>query len=97
MLFNDTRNRWSSWASRSLVHLRRAVGDLLPGLFFKRTTQVDATIGFVCGLLAMVAVLSWTRIDFTWHTLIGSAATILVGNASRFIRERFAAAKSTPT
>ena len=98
MLFTDTRNpvvelglKIASFTYGGLL------GTFFLGLFFKRTTQVDATIGFVCGLLAMVAVLSWTRIDFTWHTLIGSAATILVGNASRFIRERFAAAKSTPT
>jgi len=50
--------------------------------------QSDATLGFVCGLAAMVAVLAFTRIDYTWHTLIGCLATLLCGNASRMVRER---------
>ena len=39
-------------------------------------------------LAAMVAVLYGTRIDFTWHTFIGSTVTILAGNASWWIRKR---------
>ena len=49
--------------------------------------------GFVCGLLAMVGVLAFTRIDFTWHTLIGSAVTMLVGNGCRVARGWFAPAE----
>ena len=43
-------------------------------------------IGFACGLLAMVLVLAMTKIDFTWHTVIGSLVTILMGNLSWAVR-----------
>jgi hypothetical protein len=33
----------------------------------------------------MVLVLTYTRIDFTWHTLIGCTVTIAAGNLSRWI------------
>lgn len=89
MLFTDTRNpvielglKIASFTYGGLL------GTFLLGLLFKKTTQMDATIGFVCGLAAMAAVLTFTRIDFTWHTFIGSATTILVGNACRLVRER---------
>jgi len=98
MLFTDTKNpvvelglKIASFTYGGLL------GTFFLGLFFKRTTQVDAGIGFVCGLLAMTAVLAWTRIDFTWHTLIGSAVTILMGNVSRFVRGRWAAARNPVT
>ena len=87
MLFTDTRNpvvelglKIASFTYGGLL------GTFFLGLLFKRTTQVDAVVGFLCGLLAMVVVLTFTAIDFTWHTFIGSAVTILVGNASRFLR-----------
>jgi solute:Na+ symporter, SSS family len=61
------------------------LGTFFLGLLFKRTTQRDAFIGFVAGLAAMVLVLSYTGIDFTWHTLIGCLATILIGNLSSLV------------
>jgi hypothetical protein len=42
--------------------------------------------GFAAGLLTMVAVLGFTRIDFTWHTLIGCVSTIAVGVLTSAIR-----------
>lgn len=89
LLFTDTRNpvvelglKIASFTYGGLL------GTFFLGLLFKRTNQLDATVGFLCGLLAMVLVLAYTRIDFTWHTCIGSAVTILVGNGCRFLRER---------
>ena len=89
MLFTDTKNpvvelglKIASFTYGGLL------GTFFLGLFCKRAIQIDAAIGFGCGLLTMVAVLAFTRIDFTWHTLIGSAMTMLAGNASRFLRER---------
>ncbi len=58
------------------------LGTFFLGLIFKRTNQRDAFVGFVAGLLTMIAVLYYTKIDWTWHTLIGCTATILVGNIS---------------
>src|SRR5262245_9959975 len=62
------------------------LGTFFLGLFFRRTNQSDAAIGFVAGLIAMMLVLSRTQIDFTWHTLIGCTATILVGNLASLRR-----------
>jgi Na+/proline symporter len=89
MLFRDTRNPVVELGLKiaSLTY-GGLLGTFFLGLLSKKTTQLDATIGFLCGLLAMVVVLTFTHIDFTWHTLIGSVVTILVGHASRFLRER---------
>ena len=62
------------------------LGTFFLGLLFRRTIQRDALLGFLAGLLAMMAVLAFTTIDFTWHTLIGCLATIAVGVASSAIR-----------
>ncbi|MEW6062741.1 MAG: sodium:solute symporter, partial [Bacteroidota bacterium] len=62
------------------------LGTFFLGLLFKQTNQRDAYIGFVAGIVTMIAVLSYTTIDFTWHTLIGCLATILAGNLSALLR-----------
>lgn len=58
------------------------LGTFFLGLLFKHTGQTDAFLGFVAGIIAMIFVLTYTTIDWTWHTLIGSVVTILVGNIS---------------
>lgn len=87
MLFKDTRSpvvelglRIASFTYGGLL------GTFLLGLLFPQVEQIDATLGFLCGLAAMTAILAFTRIDFTWHTLIGSAVTILAGTACRYLR-----------
>ncbi|MCX6138344.1 MAG: sodium:solute symporter [Ignavibacteriales bacterium] len=87
MLFTDTRNpvvelglKIASFTYGGLL------GTFFLGLLFKRTNQTDAVIGFIAGLSAMIAVLSFTKIDFTWHTLIGCLVTISVGNACALVR-----------
>jgi len=89
MLFTDSKNpvieiglKIASFTYGGLL------GTFFLGLMFKRTNQKDAYIGFVAGIAAMTIVLSSTRIDFTWHTFIGSSVTILVGNLSSWIRAR---------
>ena len=90
MLFTNTKNPVVELGLKiASVTYGGLLGTFFLGLFFKRTRQVDATLGFIAGLLAMVAVLAFTRIDFTWHTFIGSAVTILVGNVSRAAREQW--------
>ncbi len=87
MLFRDTRNpvvelglKIASFTYGGLL------GTFFLGLFFRRTNQGDAVAGFIAGLVAMILVLTRTRIDFTWHTLIGCAVTIVVGNLVSFRR-----------
>lgn len=89
MLFADTKNpvvelglKIASFTYGGLL------GTFFLGLLFKHTTQRDAFIGFVAGLLTMVAVLTWTKIDFTWHTFIGCSATIIIGNMATLTRVR---------
>jgi Na+/proline symporter len=61
------------------------LGTFFLGLIFKKTRMVDAYIGFIAGLLTMIAVICFTKIDYTWHTFIGCLATILVGNISYYL------------
>jgi SSS family solute:Na+ symporter len=87
MLFADTRNpvvelglKIASFTYGGLL------GAFFLGLLFKRTRQMDACVGFIAGLLAMIGVLKFTQIDFTWHTFIGCLVTICVGNLSARMR-----------
>jgi Na+/proline symporter len=91
MLFKDTKSPVVELGLRiaSLTY-GGLLGAFFLGLFSTRTRQGDAILGFLCGLLAMVAVLAFTRIDYTWHTLIGCAVTLGVGNGNRWLRERLA-------
>jgi SSS family solute:Na+ symporter len=83
MLFTDTKNtvvelglKITSFTYGGLL------GTFFLGLFFRRTTDGGAMAGFIAGVAVMVSVLSFTNIDFTWHTMIGCLTTILVGTAS---------------
>lgn len=89
MLFTDTKNpvvelglKIASFTYGGLL------GTFFLGLLFKRTDQKDAYVGFVSGIVAMTLVLSMTKIDFTWHTFIGASVTMLLGNASWWLRSR---------
>jgi solute:Na+ symporter, SSS family len=87
MLFTDTRNpvvelglKIASFTYGGLL------GTFFLGLLFRRTDQTDAFLGFIAGILAMSAVITWTTVAYTWHTFIGCLVTIGVGNASAAIR-----------
>ncbi|MBI2428334.1 MAG: sodium/solute symporter [Ignavibacteriales bacterium] len=89
MLFTDTKNpvveiglKIASFTYGGLL------GTFFLGLLFKRTNQTDAYAGFVAGIVTMIVVLTYTKIDFTWHTLIGCLATIVVGNLVSALRPR---------
>jgi SSS family transporter len=87
MLFTDTKNpvvelglKIASFTYGGLL------GTFFLGLLFPKTDQTDAFAGFLAGILAMMAVLQFTKIDFTWHTLIGCLVTIAVANLTRAVR-----------
>lgn len=89
MLFTDTKNpvveiglKIASFTYGGLL------GTFFLGLLFKRTNQFDAFAGFVAGIVSMIIVLSYTSIDFTWHTLIGCTAAIIVGNLSNILTRK---------
>ncbi|MGE5498345.1 MAG: sodium:solute symporter family transporter, partial [Syntrophothermus sp.] len=86
MLFTDTKNpvvelglKIASFTYGGLL------GTFFLGLLFKKTGQRDAYAGFTAGILVMVYIIFFTKVDYTWHTFIGCAVTILCGNLSRFI------------
>lgn len=86
MLFTDTKNpvvelglKIASFTYGGLL------GTFFLGLFFKKTNQRDAFIGFIFGIISMILILKYTTVDYTWHTFIGCTATILVGNLSHLI------------
>jgi Na+/proline symporter len=64
------------------------LGTFFLGLFFAGTGERDAFVGFIAGLSAMVVVILFTTIDYTWHTLIGCAVTLIFGNFSARIFPR---------
>src|SRR5512147_2365117 len=89
MLFTDTKNpvveiglKIASFTYGGLL------GVFFLGLLFRKVAQVDAVAGFAAGIAAMSAVLLLTRIDFTWHTLIGCLVTIGTGNLVSLFRRR---------
>lgn len=55
------------------------LGTFLLGVLSKRATQEDALAGFVAGILVMVTVISLKLAAWTWFTVIGVTATLLVG------------------
>ena len=55
------------------------LGTFLLGVLFKRPSQEDALAGFVGGILVMVTVISLHVVAWTWYTIIGVTATILIG------------------
>jgi SSS family solute:Na+ symporter len=87
LLFTDTKNAVVELGLKiASVTYGGLLGVFFLGLFSKSTRERDAFVGFATGLAAMVAVLLWTRVDFTWHTLIGCLATLAAGKLSTTLR-----------
>ncbi len=64
------------------------LGTFLLGVFFRRPTQEDALAGFVAGIFVMVTVISLQLAAWTWYTLIGVCATLLIGNLTSLLSPR---------
>jgi solute:Na+ symporter, SSS family len=81
MLFKDSKNPvveiGLSIASFTYGGL---LGTFLLGLFFKKINQTEAFIGFISGILTMVYIIYFTKIAYTWYTIIGVIVTILIAN-----------------
>lgn len=56
------------------------LGTFLLGIFFSRVKQLDAIIGFACGITGMIFIIYFTKIAWTWYTIIGVIITISVAN-----------------
>lgn len=55
------------------------LGTFLLGVLMKGTSQEDALAGFVGGILVMVTVIALKLVAWTWFTVIGVSATVLIG------------------
>ena len=61
------------------------LGTFFLGLFFRRACQKDAFVGLTFGLAGMIIIMAFTPIDFTWHTLMGSLLTLVVGGTMTLV------------
>ena len=59
------------------------LGTFLLGIFFSKIKQTDAIIGFAAGILGMVFIIYFTKIAWTWYTVIGVIFTIVTANISK--------------
>jgi len=55
------------------------LGTFMLGLFVKNATQEDALAGFTSGIFVMIAVISLHLVAWTWFTIIGVIATLIIG------------------
>lgn len=64
------------------------LGTFLLGLFVKNAKQEDALAGFVAGIFIMIAVISLKLVAWTWFTLIGVSATLLIGGLLSLLSDK---------
>jgi Na+/proline symporter len=64
------------------------LGTFMLGLFIKKATQEDALAAFIGGIFIMVTVISLKIVAWTWFTLIGVIATILIGAFLNFLSRK---------
>ena len=55
------------------------LGTFLIGIFIKKARQEDALAGFIAGIFIMITVISLKLVAWTWFTLTGVLAALLVG------------------
>jgi len=63
------------------------LGTFLLGIFFKKINQSEAFTGFIAGILTMVYVIYYTKIAYTWYTIIGVVVTILIANLFNILKK----------
>ncbi len=56
------------------------LGTFLLGILFRNIKQVSAIIGFAFGILGMILIIYYTKIAWTWYTIIGVIITIAAAN-----------------
>ena len=56
------------------------LGTFLLGIFFKKLKQIDAIIGFACGITGMIFIIYFTSIAWTWYTITGVIITLATAN-----------------
>ncbi len=64
------------------------LGTFLLGILVKKARQEDALAGFVAGIFIMITVISLKLVAWTWFTLVGVLATLLVGGLLNALSDR---------
>jgi SSS family transporter len=64
------------------------LGTFLLGILVKKARQEDALAGFAAGIFIMIAVISLKLVAWTWFTLVGVIATLLIGGLLSTLSER---------
>ena len=64
------------------------LGTFLLGILIKKARQEDALAGFVGGIFIMITVISLHLVAWTWYTLIGVIATLLIGGFLNALSDR---------
>ncbi|MEO8399068.1 MAG: sodium:solute symporter [Ignavibacteriaceae bacterium] len=84
-------------SSRAVVELALSIasftyggllGTFLLGILIKKARQEDALAGFVAGIFIMIAVISLKLVAWTWFTLVGVIATLLIGGLLTALSDR---------
>jgi Na+/proline symporter len=63
------------------------LGTFLLGILVKKSKQEDALAGFVAGIFIMITVISLKLVAWTWYTLVGVLATIIIGKLMSVLTE----------
>ena len=64
------------------------LGTFLLGILNKKVKQEDALAGFVAGIFIMISVISLNLVAWTWYTIIGVIATLLIGSLLNKLSDR---------
>ena len=64
------------------------LGTFLLGRFVKKARQEDALAGFMAGIFIMITVISLKLAAWTWYTVIGVSATLIVGGFLSTLSDR---------
>lgn len=64
------------------------LGTFLLGILNKKATQEDALAGFIAGIFIMISVISLNLVAWTWYTIIGVIATLLIGSLLNKLSDR---------
>lgn len=62
------------------------LGTFLLGILVKNSREKHALIGFASGIIIMVFVITFKLVAWTWFTIVGVCATLLVGRISMLIK-----------
>lgn len=64
------------------------LGTFLLGILNKKANQEDALAAFTAGIFIMISIISLKLVAWTWFTIIGVSATLLIGSLLTFLSKK---------